>query len=445
MPDTIRFKRGNLSSIGTLLEGEPYWSKDTDELYVGDAVSGNTLINGGGGSGITSINGDTTAAQVITSADLSVTIDVSTPGTIDLSVAAGGSGDVVGPASATDTAIALFDGTTGKLLKNSAVTVSVGGNVVTAGSVSGSAITGSTLHADKDSVATATAAELLTLTHNSTGTAAAGFGASESIYLSSSTTPDILAAAVETTWATATHASRKVRQVYSVYDTAAREALRLEASGSAAMLGVLGATAVIRQTGDAGSAMVAFGFMSGTPTFAAANLSGGTLAAGITASSLTSFGASPALAGTPTAPTAGGGTSTTQIATTAFVMAEVSAAVSGLLELKGGTDCSANPNYPAGSVGDTYYVTVAGKIGGASGKSVDVGDAYICKTDNAGGTEASVGTSWFVLEHNLAGALLSANNLSDLASAATARTNLGLGTAAVETWPVDGLAGGTYP
>jgi hypothetical protein len=50
-------------------------------------------------------------------------------------------------------------------------------------------------------------------------------------------------------------------------------------------------------------------------------------------------------------------------------------------------------------------VTVAGKIGGASGKSVDVGDVYVASADNAGGTEASVGTSWFVLEHNLVGAV----------------------------------------
>lgn len=35
----------------------------------------------------------------------------------------GGSGDVVGPASATDNAIARFDGATGKLLQNSAVTI----------------------------------------------------------------------------------------------------------------------------------------------------------------------------------------------------------------------------------------------------------------------------------------------------------------------------------
>lgn len=135
---------------------------------------------------------------------------------------------------------------------------------------------------------------------------------------------------------------------------------------------------------------------------------------------------SPTLTGTPAAPTATAGTNTTQIATTAFVVAEVASAVTGLLDFKGSTDCSANPNYPSASKGDAYYVSVAGKIGGASGKSVDVGDVYVASADNAGGAEGSVGTSWFVLEHNLAGALVAANNLSDVASASTARTNLGL-------------------
>jgi hypothetical protein len=41
----------------------------------------------------------------------------------------GGSGDVVGPASATDSALALFDTTTGKLIKNSVVIVDVLGNI----------------------------------------------------------------------------------------------------------------------------------------------------------------------------------------------------------------------------------------------------------------------------------------------------------------------------
>jgi hypothetical protein len=115
------------------------------------------------------------------------------------------------------------------------------------------------------------------------------------------------------------------------------------------------------------------------------------------------------------------------------------ALVTGLLDFKGNTDASANPNYPAASKGDVYYISVAGKVGGASGKSVDVGDAVVASADNAGGTEASVGTSWFVLEHNLTGALLSANNLSDLASASTARTNLELGALATLT-PGTGVA-----
>ncbi len=116
--------------------------------------------------------------------------------------------------------------------------------------------------------------------------------------------------------------------------------------------------------------------------------------------------ASPALSGTPTAPTASANTNSTQIATTAYADAAVAAAVAGLLDFKGDTDASGNPNYPAASKGDSYAISVAGKVGGASGKSVDIGDMIVAKADNAGGTEASVGTSWFVLEHNLVGALL---------------------------------------
>lgn len=51
----------------------------------------------------------------------------------------GGSGDVVGPASSTDTAIAAFDGATGKLLKDSNVLVGVG-TLTFPGAVSGTAV-----------------------------------------------------------------------------------------------------------------------------------------------------------------------------------------------------------------------------------------------------------------------------------------------------------------
>lgn len=168
-----------------------------------------------------------------------------------------------------------------------------------------------------------------------------------------------------------------------------------------------------------------------------------TATSGVTTSQQTALNlkadlASPSLSGVPTSPTATAGTNTTQIASTAFVAAAVSLAVTGVAHLAGNTDCSGNPNYPSATTGALYYVTVAGKIGGASGKSVDIGDTYIAKSDNAGGTEASVGSSWFVLEHNLVGALLSANNLSDLGSASSARTNLGLAIGTnVQAWDTD--------
>lgn len=118
------------------------------------------------------------------------------------------------------------------------------------------------------------------------------------------------------------------------------------------------------------------------------------------------------------------GSNNTRIATTAYADAAVALAVTGLLDFKGSTDCSGNPNYPVALKGDAYVVSVAGRIGGAAGKQVDVGDVYVASADNAGGTEAAVGISWFVLEHNLQGALLAANNLSDVANAQTSRNNI---------------------
>ncbi len=87
----------------------------------------------------------------------------------------------------------------------------------------------------------------LTVGHNTTGTAAAGFGSTTLWNLESSTTEDTNAATLDVLWGTATHASRKARAIFSVYDTAAREVLRGEASGTAAMIGFLGAAAVVQQ------------------------------------------------------------------------------------------------------------------------------------------------------------------------------------------------------
>lgn len=109
----------------------------------------------------------------------------------------------------------------------------------------------------------------------------------------------------------------------------------------------------------------------------------------------------------------------------AYTKTEVDNLVAGLLDLQGSIDCSTNPNYPTANKGDAYYCSVAGLIGGGSGTSVEVGDLIVALLDNAGGTQAAVGTSWFVLEHNVVGALMASNNLSDVASASTALSNIG--------------------
>ncbi len=119
--------------------------------------------------------------------------------------------------------------------------------------------------------------------------------------------------------------------------------------------------------------------------------------------------ASPAFTGIPTAPTATGGTNTTQIATTAFVDAAVNAiiAAADAMVFKGVVDCSANPNYPAADRGWTYKVSVAGKIGGSSGVSVEVGDTLLCLTDGtASGDQATVGAQWNITQANLDGAVI---------------------------------------
>lgn len=90
------------------------------------------------------------------------------------------------------------------------------------------------------------------ISHRSSGTAAAGFGSGLAFLLESSTTNDQNAARLTASWVVATHASRTARLTLSAYDSAAeREGMRIEGSGTAAMLSFFGANAVVKQTGCA--------------------------------------------------------------------------------------------------------------------------------------------------------------------------------------------------
>lgn len=77
---------------------------------------------------------------------------------------------------------------------------------------------------------------------------------------------------------------------------------------------------------------------------------------------------------------------------------------------KGVIDCSLNPDYPAADRGWTYRVSVAGKIGGASGPNVEAGDILICLTDGTvSGDQATVGANWAIIQVNIDGALTTAS------------------------------------
>ena len=68
---------------------------------------------------------------------------------------------------------------------------------------------------------------------------------------------------------------------------------------------------------------------------------------------------------------------------------------------QGVINCSTNPNYPAGTKNMFWRVSVAGKIGGAAGIDVEVNDKIVCIVDNAGGTEALVGSSFIIMQGNI--------------------------------------------
>lgn len=120
------------------------------------------------------------------------------------------------------------------------------------------------------------ASDVLVLDHESSGTPAANFGLDVHVKLKSSTTASQDASLIRTYWIDATHASRRSGVTFLVYDaTAARIPFAMGTSGAAAQVSFLGAALSAQLASpDIGTALNTFGFTSGTPTFAVANLSG---------------------------------------------------------------------------------------------------------------------------------------------------------------------------
>jgi hypothetical protein len=128
--------------------------------------------------------------------------------------------------------------------------------------------------------------------------------------------------------------------------------------------------------------------------------------------------------------------STAQAAANAVVLASAQSyadsLVIGLLDDRGNYDASGNlfpttgGSGTSGAIkkGDIWTISVAGTLGG---HSVTAGDSIRALADAPGQTSAS----WAIMETNFGYTPLnSASNLSDLTSASSARTNLGLGSLA---------------
>jgi hypothetical protein len=103
-----------------------------DELAAADSPDQNLWATVTGDVGSTTANTTTDTLTIAGGTNITTTV-VGDTLTIDASLAAGG--DVDGPASATDNAIARFDGTTGKLIQNSGVTVDDSDNMTVPGNL----------------------------------------------------------------------------------------------------------------------------------------------------------------------------------------------------------------------------------------------------------------------------------------------------------------------
>lgn len=246
-----------------------------------------------------------------------------------------GSGDVVGPGSSTNNHVAVFSGTTGKLIADSGLTlagVNTGDQTITlTGDVTGSG-TGSIVAAIANDAVSYAKMQNVSASDKLLGRASSGAGDVEEI--------------------TCTSAGR------ALIDDA-------DAAAQRATLG-LGTAATL------------------------------------------DFDTDTALAANSDARLA------TQKAVKAYVDAIVTGGASDVMIFKGIIDASTNPNYPAADAGNLYKISVAGKIGGASGANVEVGDTVYCIVDgSAAGTQAAVGANWVISQVNIDGAVVGPASATD--------------------------------
>lgn len=159
-----------------------------------------------------------------------------------------------------------------------------GGNIIMSGQLrTGGApagVTGS-INGMISDAGTNTVTNNLNLYHQTSSTAVAGFGAAQTVSADTNGGTNQLLAYEQYYWVDATDATRKGRRVMTIYDTVQRSVITLEGSGSAAMIGFLGANAIVRpsSTTDLRAALINLGLYT-TGGASPLDLNGGALAAG---------------------------------------------------------------------------------------------------------------------------------------------------------------------
>jgi hypothetical protein len=126
-----------------------------------------------------------------------------------------------------------------------------------------------------DAGTTASIPIVLALRHRTTATPGVAFGLSQKFYADTTTTEDVEVGDITFAWFDPTHASRQGIFQIDCHDSGgARSIISGGANGSAGTLSFFGATRATQRTGDVGTGLATLGLFSGTPTYAAANLTG---------------------------------------------------------------------------------------------------------------------------------------------------------------------------
>ena len=135
------FTQGLSGSLTRLTDDTSYLVAG-DNITITSASNGQVTITGATKAPVDatyvvfSSNSTLTSERIITAGSGITITDGGAGGSLTIAATGGGTGDVVGPASATDNAVVRFDLTTGKLIQNSAVTIAdTTGNITTPGDI----------------------------------------------------------------------------------------------------------------------------------------------------------------------------------------------------------------------------------------------------------------------------------------------------------------------